>query len=84
MDNIILCPPRDLPPTGAFASDPKPEPRAKPNYSIWIANDADVHMVITSTISELDFRHVQGTTSHALWSSLERAFAPQSSSTKYT
>ncbi|GJV44036.1 putative RNA-directed DNA polymerase [Tanacetum coccineum] len=41
-------------------------------------------MLIISTISEASFRHVQGTTSHDLWLSLKKAYAPHSTSREYT
>lgn len=84
VDGAIMCPEKQLPPAAATFADPKPEPRDNPNYSIWVANDAHVRMMIISTISEASFRHVQGTTSQELWLSLERAYAPHSSSREYT
>lgn len=84
IDGTIPCPPSHLPAIAATAADPKPEPRANPNYSAWIANDAHVRMLIISTISEASFRHVQGTTSKELWHALERAYAPHSSSREYS
>ncbi|GJY80538.1 hypothetical protein Tco_0493289 [Tanacetum coccineum] len=59
-------------------------PKEKPNYPIWVSNDAHVRMLIISTISEAFFRHVQGTTSRDLWLSLEKAYAPHSTSKEYT
>nr|GEV88903.1 nucleotide-binding, alpha-beta plait [Tanacetum cinerariifolium] len=59
-------------------------PKENPNYSIWVFNDADVHMLIISTILEASFRHVQSTTSRDLRSSLEKAYAPHSTSREYT
>ncbi|GJX23305.1 putative RNA-directed DNA polymerase [Tanacetum coccineum] len=41
-------------------------------------------MLIISTISEASFCHVQGTTSRDLWLSLEKAYAPHSTSREYT
>nr|GFB05235.1 nucleotide-binding, alpha-beta plait [Tanacetum cinerariifolium] len=41
-------------------------------------------MLIISTISEASFRHVQGTTSRDLWLSFKKAYAPHSTSRKYT
>ncbi|GJU67166.1 putative RNA-directed DNA polymerase [Tanacetum coccineum] len=58
--------------------------RKPPNYPIWVSNDAHVHMLIISTISEASFCHVQGTTSRDLWLSLEKAYTPHSTSREYT
>ncbi|GKA83614.1 putative RNA-directed DNA polymerase [Tanacetum coccineum] len=41
-------------------------------------------MLIISAISKASFRHVQGTTSCDLWLSLEKAYAPHSTSREYT
>ncbi|KAJ0781359.1 putative RNA-directed DNA polymerase [Helianthus annuus] len=41
-------------------------------------------MILTSTISEAAFQHVQGQTSREVWLSLERAYAPNTSSREYT
>ncbi|KAJ0808584.1 putative RNA-directed DNA polymerase [Helianthus annuus] len=41
-------------------------------------------MLLISTISESSFPHVQGNTSRDLWLSLERAYAPHTSSREYT
>ncbi|GKA48280.1 hypothetical protein Tco_0741238 [Tanacetum coccineum] len=43
-------------------------------------NDAHVRMLIISIISEASFRHVQDTTYCDLWLSLEKAYAPHSTS----
>ncbi|GJT15798.1 integrase [Tanacetum coccineum] len=58
--------------------------KENPNYPIWVSNDAHVRMLIISTISEASFRNVQGTTSRDLWLSLEKAYAPHSTSREYT
>ncbi|KAJ9548514.1 hypothetical protein OSB04_021057 [Centaurea solstitialis] len=79
VDGTIPCSAKLLQPT-----DPKTDPKENPNYPVWVSNDAHVRMVIISTISEASFRHVQGTTSRDLWLSLERAYAPHSSSGEYT
>ena len=55
-----------------------------PSYLHWITNDAHVRMLLSSTISEASYQHVQGTTSRDLWLSLERAYAPNNSSREYT
>nr|GEV90386.1 tocopherol cyclase [Tanacetum cinerariifolium] len=59
-------------------------PKENPNYPIWVSNDAHVRMLIISTISKASFRHVQGITSRDLWLSLEKAYAPYSSSREYS
>ncbi|GKA12499.1 nucleotide-binding alpha-beta plait domain-containing protein [Tanacetum coccineum] len=59
-------------------------PKENPNYPIWVSNDAHVHMLIISTISEASFRHVQVTTSRDLWLSLEKAYAPHSTYKEHT
>jgi len=41
-------------------------------------------MLLLSTISEASFKHVHGETSRDLWESLERAYAPHTSSREYT
>ncbi|KAJ9565882.1 hypothetical protein OSB04_001848 [Centaurea solstitialis] len=84
INDKIPCPPPYLHAAAATATDPNLEPRANPNHPIWISNDAHVYMLIISTISEASFRHVQGTKSQELWISLERVYAPHSSSREYT
>ncbi|GKE47858.1 nucleotide-binding alpha-beta plait domain-containing protein, partial [Tanacetum coccineum] len=59
-------------------------PKENPNYPIWVSNDAHIRMLIISTILEAYFRHVQGTTSRDLWLSLEKAYAPHSTSMECT
>lgn len=59
-----------------------------PDYLIWVLsnmgfNDAHVQKLILSTISKASFQHVYGTTSHDLWLSLERTYAPHTSSREY-
>ncbi|KAD1865828.1 hypothetical protein E3N88_42185 [Mikania micrantha] len=54
------------------------EPTANPNHTAWVCNDAHVRSLLTSTISEASFQHVQGETSRDLWLSLERAYEPTS------
>ncbi|GJS76930.1 nucleotide-binding alpha-beta plait domain-containing protein [Tanacetum coccineum] len=41
-------------------------------------------MLIISSISKASFRHVQGTTSHDLWLSLKKVYAPHSTYREYT
>ena len=79
VDGSIPCPSKTLPLTEGTAV-----PKDNPNHQVWISNDAHVRMLIISTISEASFRHVQGTTSRDLWLSLEKAYAPHSTSREYT
>ncbi|KAK1429018.1 hypothetical protein QVD17_11217 [Tagetes erecta] len=76
VDGTIPCPSKTVT-SGTTTSD-------NPSYPHWIANDAHVRMLITSTISEAAFQHVQGQTSREVWLSLERAYAPNTSSREYT
>lgn len=69
-------------PSKTIAATPAPQPN--PDYSTWISNDAHVRMLLLSTISEASFKHVQGDISRELWLSLERAYAPHTSSREYT
>ncbi|GKD02691.1 hypothetical protein Tco_1177665 [Tanacetum coccineum] len=79
VDGSIPCPSKTL-----FVTDGATVPKENPNYSIWVSNDANVRMLIISTISEASFRHVQGTTSHDLWLSLKKVYAHHSTSREYT
>ncbi|GJU44528.1 nucleotide-binding alpha-beta plait domain-containing protein [Tanacetum coccineum] len=79
VDGSILFPSKTL-----FVTDDATVPKENPNYPIWVSNDAHVRMLIIATISEASFRHVQGTTSCDLWLSLEKAYAPHSTSMEYT
>ncbi|GJR44018.1 nucleotide-binding alpha-beta plait domain-containing protein [Tanacetum coccineum] len=79
VDGSIPCPSKTL-----SVTDDATVPKENPNYPIWVSNDAHVRMLIISTISEASFRHVQGTTSRDLWLSLEKAYAPHSTSREYT
>ncbi|GJV78180.1 nucleotide-binding alpha-beta plait domain-containing protein [Tanacetum coccineum] len=79
VDGSIPCPSKTL-----SVTDGATVPKENPNYPIWVSNDAHVRMLIISTISEASFRHVQGTTSRDLWLSLEKAYAPHSTSREYT
>ncbi|KAJ0857667.1 putative RNA-directed DNA polymerase [Helianthus annuus] len=76
VDGTIPCPPSKVT-TGTTSTD-------NPSYSPWVKNDAHVRLLITSTISEESFQHVQGQTSREIWLSLERAYAPVSSSHEFT
>ncbi|KAL4588614.1 hypothetical protein LXL04_001506 [Taraxacum kok-saghyz] len=76
IDGSIPCPSKTI------AAQPAPTPN--PEYTAWIANDAHIRMLLLSTISETSFKHVQGDTSSDIWLSLERAYAPHTSSREYT
>nr|KAJ0192556.1 hypothetical protein LSAT_V11C800408190 [Lactuca sativa] len=78
IDGIIQCPPSKTTATTDMAST------GNPSYLHWITNDAHVRMLLSSTISEASYQHVQGATSRDLWLSLERAYAPNNSSREYT
>ncbi|GJV04769.1 hypothetical protein Tco_1338338 [Tanacetum coccineum] len=79
VDGSIPCPSKTL-----SVTDGATVPKKNPNYPIWVSNDAHVRMLIISTISEVSFCHDQGTTSRDLWLSLEKAYAPHSTSREYT
>ncbi|GKB85022.1 nucleotide-binding alpha-beta plait domain-containing protein [Tanacetum coccineum] len=79
VDGSIPCPSKTL----SFTDDATVL-KENLNYPIWVSNDAYVRMLIISTISEASFHHVQGTTSRDLWLSLEKAYAPHSTSREYT
>lgn len=81
IDESIPCPDPTIPATEK-ATTAAPQPN--PSHAIWIANDAHVRMILLSTISESAYPHVQGTTSRELWLSLQRAYAPHSSSREFT
>ncbi|GJY75602.1 retrovirus-related pol polyprotein from transposon TNT 1-94 [Tanacetum coccineum] len=78
VDGSIPCPSKTLSVTDCVSVS-----KENPNYPIWVSNDANVRMLIISTISEASFRHVQGTTSRDLWLSLKKSYAPHSTSRKY-
>lgn len=88
IDGTIPCPPTTLPSRSTLekdaASTAVQPPQPNPSYPAWVSNDAHVRMLIISTISEASFQHVQGLTSRDLWLSLERAYAPHTSSREYT
>ncbi|GKA82294.1 hypothetical protein Tco_0789042 [Tanacetum coccineum] len=75
VDGSIPCPSKTL-----SIADDATVIKENPNYPICVSNNAHVHMLIISTVSKASFRHVQGTTSHDLWLSLEKAYAPHSTS----
>ncbi|GJV70615.1 putative RNA-directed DNA polymerase [Tanacetum coccineum] len=79
VDGSIPCPSKTL-----SVTDGATVLKKNPSYPIWVSNDAHVRMLSNSTISEASFRHVQGTTSHDLWLSLKKAYAPHSTSREYT
>ncbi|XP_022020042.1 uncharacterized protein LOC110920115 [Helianthus annuus] len=76
VDGTIPCPSSKVT-TGTTTTD-------NPSSAPWISNDAHVRMLIISTVSEESFQHVQGQTSRQVWLSLERAYAPVSSSHEFT
>ncbi|GJR60154.1 nucleotide-binding alpha-beta plait domain-containing protein [Tanacetum coccineum] len=79
VDGSIPCPSQTV-----SVTDDATVLKENPNYPIWVSNDAHVRMLIISTISKASFHHVQGTTSRDLWLSLEKAYAPHSTSREYT
>ncbi|KAJ0542271.1 putative RNA-directed DNA polymerase [Helianthus annuus] len=83
IDGSIPCPPFVIATSGKEKEAPASS-TVNPNYDAWLANDAHVRMLLLSTISEAAFQHVQGTTSRDLWLSLERAYAPHTSSREFT
>ncbi|KAD7117385.1 hypothetical protein E3N88_04653 [Mikania micrantha] len=86
VDGTIQCPPTTVQSITTPGKDNETAviSQPNPNHSIWISNDAHVRMLILSTVSETSFQHVQGTTSRDLWLSLERAYAPHTSSREFT
>ncbi|XP_076937028.1 uncharacterized protein LOC143604435 [Bidens hawaiensis] len=86
IDGTIPCPSPTITIEGS-GSDKDATPtvtRTNPNHATWVANDAHVRMLLISTVSEASFHHVQGDTSRHLWLSLERAYAPHTSSREFT
>jgi hypothetical protein len=86
VDGSIYCPPALTQPSSSDKSitDP-PALTPNPSYQAWISNDAHVRMLLSSTISESCFQHVQTTTtSKDLWIALERTYAPQTSAREFT
>lgn len=81
IDGSIPCPSPILPPIEKATTV---EPQPNPLYVAWLDNDAHVHMLMLSTISESAYSHAQATTSKDIWLSLQRAYAPQSSSREFT
>ncbi|GJT80018.1 nucleotide-binding alpha-beta plait domain-containing protein [Tanacetum coccineum] len=83
-NNLMGCVDGSIPCLSKSVTNGTTVPKENLNYLIWVSNDAHVRMLIISTISEASFRHVQGTTSRNLWLSLEKAYAPHSTSREYT
>ncbi|XP_071727090.1 uncharacterized protein [Rutidosis leptorrhynchoides] len=86
IDGTIPCLPKNVP-SSVPSSEKDEETQSQtpnPNYINWVSNDAHIRMLIISTISEASFQHVQGLTSHDLWLSFERAYAPHTPSREYT
>ncbi|GKA16979.1 hypothetical protein Tco_0696816 [Tanacetum coccineum] len=83
IDGTIPCPSPTIT-SQSSDKDAAVQTQPNPNYSTWVSNDAHVRMLIISTVSEASFPHVQGDTSRDLWLSLERAYAPHTSSREYT
>ncbi|XP_076926670.1 uncharacterized protein LOC143589939 [Bidens hawaiensis] len=86
IDGTIVCPYNTVT-VSSSSSDKEPALLTQqPNleYLSWISNDAHVRMLLLSTIYEAYFKHVQGDTSRELWLSLERAYAPHTSTREYT
>jgi hypothetical protein len=84
IDGTIPCP-EPVIQRNSSDKDAAPQMQPNPSYPNWIVNDAHVRMLLTSTISESAFSHVQScTTSRDLWQALERAYAPNTSSREYT
>lgn len=86
VDGSIECPPAITVTTTSSGKDGQQVSSSQPNpeNAAWVHNDAHVRMLILSTISEASFQHVQGNSSRELWLSLERAYAPHTSSREYT
>ncbi|MFS7956872.1 putative transcription factor interactor and regulator CCHC(Zn) family [Helianthus anomalus] len=84
IDGTIPCPAAVIEQPASSDKDAPRTSQPNPNYATWVTNDAHVRMLLISTISESSFPHVQGNTSRDLWLSLERAYAPHTSSREYT
>ncbi|KAD7479951.1 hypothetical protein E3N88_03087 [Mikania micrantha] len=86
IDGSLPCPSQTIVIATSSSDKDQPPlpPKPNPEYSTWVSNDAHVRMLLLSTISESSFKHVQGDTSRDLWLSLERAYAPHTSSREYT
>ncbi|KAL4569482.1 hypothetical protein LXL04_025120 [Taraxacum kok-saghyz] len=78
IDGTIPCP------ESTKSTEKDTTPTTNPSYLALLSNDAHIRMLLMSTISEAAFQHVQGTTSRDVWLSLERAYAPHTSSREYT
>ncbi|KAJ0950007.1 hypothetical protein HanRHA438_Chr01g0044691 [Helianthus annuus] len=86
VDGSIPCPPELVqPPLTEKSSSETSESVPNPGHRAWISNDAHIRMLISSTISEKCFQHVQTTkTSRELWEALRRTYAPQTSAREFT
>ncbi|KAL4556308.1 hypothetical protein LXL04_038955 [Taraxacum kok-saghyz] len=78
IDGTIPCP------ESTKSTEKDTTPTTNPSYPAWLSNDAHIRMLLMSTISEAAFQHVEGTTPHDVWLSLDRAYAPHTSSREYT
>lgn len=76
VDGTIPCPEQKVTNDSATTDNP--------SYTPWISNDAHIRMLIISTVSEDSYQHIQGKTSREVWLSLERAYAPVTSSHEFT
>ncbi|XP_071692028.1 uncharacterized protein [Rutidosis leptorrhynchoides] len=82
IDGTIPCPPKNV--SSSEKDEETQSQTPNPNYINWVSNDVHIRMLLISTIFEASFQHVQGLTSCDLWLSLERAYAPYTSSREYT
>ncbi|KAJ0742843.1 putative RNA-directed DNA polymerase [Helianthus annuus] len=76
VDGTIPCPEQKVTNESATTDNP--------SYLPWVSNDAHIRMLLISTVSEDSFQHIQGKTSREVWLSLERAYAPVTSSHEFT
>lgn len=84
VDGTIPCPPQTIEQAVSSDKGPPTPPQPNPNYVMWVAKDAHARMLLLSTLSEAVFPHVQGiTTSRDVWLSLERAYAPHTTSREF-
>ncbi|KAK1434088.1 hypothetical protein QVD17_11006 [Tagetes erecta] len=88
IDGSIPCPSPTIegaPSTPATDKEPPTlTTRPNPNFTAWVSNDAHVRMILISTISEASYDYIQGNTARELWLTLERAYAPHTSSREFT
>ncbi|XP_076891723.1 uncharacterized protein LOC143543241 [Bidens hawaiensis] len=76
VDGTIPCPEHKVT-VGTATTD-------NPSYTPWISNDAHIRTLLISTVSKDSYQHVQGKTSREVWLSLERAYAPVTTSHEFT